>query len=257
LPEFVVVDNSHKLFLWQAGLRQLIEVRRVVFPLKHSDFALDNDDLSHGARTWANLLGLMCAHAWLEQRNRDLLELPIGERAIVATPKDYEAAYAIFKATCTRTVVNLSKTHRKILDAVYALKEEDSDRDGFSQRKIAHKAGISQALVSKEKTFLVTSVKLLREGEHGLTLVADAEPSWWQEGDIMAGFPTPEDVQGWWDETFPPGRGNRGYQSNHLTETERNTDTYAETGDYQERNQQVISSDHDYSVITQEVISET
>jgi hypothetical protein len=217
---------------------------------------LDNDDVSHGARTWANLLGLMCAHAWLEQRNRELIELPTGERAIVATPKDYGAAYEIFEATSTRTVVNLSKTHRKILDALYVLKEEDSDRDGFSQRRIAKEAGISQALVSKEKTFLVTSAKLLREGEHGLTLVADAEPSWWQEGDVMAGFPTPDDVQAWWDETFPPGGGNRGDQSNHRTETDRDPDTYAENGDHQASNHRVISSDRDHSVITPRVIRE-
>jgi hypothetical protein len=143
LPEFAVKENSRKLFLWRAGLRQLAEVRRVVFPLRHPDFALDNDDLSHGARTWTNLLGLMCAHGWLEQRNRDLVELPTGERAIVATPWDYRAAYEIFKATCTRTIVNLGKTHRKIVDAVYTLKEENADRDGFSQRGIARKAGIS------------------------------------------------------------------------------------------------------------------
>jgi hypothetical protein len=256
LPEFAVVDNSHRLFLWRAGLDQLTRLRRVVFPLKHPDFALDNDDLSHGARTWANLLGLMCSHCWLEQRNRDLTELPSGERAIVATPDDYRAAYEVFKATCTRTIVNLSKTHRKILDAVYALKEEDPDRDGFSQRKIAKEAGISQALVSKEKTYLVTSAKLLREGEHGLTLLADAEPAWWKEGDVMAGFPTPAEVQEWWDETFPPGGGNRGNRSNHLTGTGLNPDTYEENGDHQESNRRVITGDHDHSPITYRTIGE-
>jgi DNA primase len=256
LPDFTVKDNSRKLFLWRAGLRQLAEVRRVVFPLRHPDFALDNDDLSHGARTWTNLLGLMCAHGWLEQRNRDLVELPTGERAIVATPWDYRAAYEIFKATCTRTIVNLSKTHRKIVDAVYTLKEENPERDGFSQRGIAKKAGISQALVSKEKTFLTKSAKLLQEGEHGLILVAGAEPSWWHEGDVMAGFPTPNDVQAWWDETFPPDGAYQGNQSNHLTETDRNSNTYAENDDHQESNHQVIISDHDHSAITQALISE-
>jgi DNA primase len=254
LPDFAVKDNSRKLFLWRAGLRQLTEVRRVVFPLKHPDFALDNDDLSHGPRTWAALLGLMCTHAWVEQRNRDLIELPIGERAIVAIPEDYGVAYGIFRATCARTVVNLSKTHRKILDAVYILKEGDPGRDGFSQRKIAKEAGISQTLVSKEKTFLTASAKLLREAEHGLILVADAEPSWWQEGDVMAGFPTPHEVQAWWDENFPPGRSNRSNQSNHLAGTDPNPDTYAENEDHQGSNHRVITGDHDYSVITQEAI---
>jgi hypothetical protein len=208
------------------------------------------------------LLGLMCAHAWLEQRNRELIELPTGERAIVATPKDYGAAYEIFEATSTRTVVNLSKTHRKILDALYVLKEEDSDRDGFSQRRIAKEAGISQALVSKEKTFLVTSAKLLREGEHGLTLVADAEPSWWQEGDVMAGFPTSDDVRAWWDETFLPGGGNQGNHGDHPAEMSRNPVTYGENGDYQMSNHRIITEstgdhgNHDYSLITKEAISE-
>ena len=60
LPDYAATNNSHKLFLWQAGLSQLTEIRRVVVPLRHSDFALDNDELAHGAKTWANLLGLMC-----------------------------------------------------------------------------------------------------------------------------------------------------------------------------------------------------
>jgi len=256
LPDFAVKDNSRKLFLWRAGLHQLTEVRRVVFPLKHPDFALDNDDLSYGARTWANLLGLMCAHAWLEQRNRELIELATGERAIVATPEDYRAAYGVFKATCTRTVINLSKTHRRILDAIYALKEEYPDREGFSQRKIAKEAGISQALVSKEKTFLTTSAKFLREGEQGLILIADAEPSWWQEGDVMAGFPTPDEVQAWWDETPPPGGGNRSDQSNHPARVDHNLDTYAEPGEHQKGNRRVITGNRDHSAITQELISE-
>src|SRR5215217_3709691 len=256
LPDFAVKDNSRKLFLWRAGLRQLAEVRRVVFPLRHPDFALDNDDLSHGARTWTNLLGLMCAHGWLEQRNRVLVELPTGERAIVANAGDYRAAYEIFKATCTRTIVNLSKTHRKIVDAVCALKEEYPDREGFSQRKIAKEAGISQALVSKEKTFLTTSAKFLREGEQGLILIADAEPSWWQEGDVMAGFPTPDEVQAWWDETPPPGGGNRSDQSNHPARVDHNLDTYAEPGEHQKGNRRVITGNRDHSAITQELISE-
>ena len=180
LPGYAAADHSHRLFVWRAGLRQLAETRRVVFPLEHADFALDNDGLSHGARTWANLLGLMCAHAWLEQRNRDVVELTTGECAVVAEPDDYGAAYEIFRATCARTVVNLSETHRKILDGVYELKAKNGERVGFSQREIAEEAEVSQSSVSYSKTFLVQSAKLLVEGDGGLNLVAGAEPGWWE-----------------------------------------------------------------------------
>jgi hypothetical protein len=54
----------------------------------------------------------MLAHAWLEQRNREIIELPSGEPAVFAIPEDYEAAYLIFKATCERSILNLSDTHR-------------------------------------------------------------------------------------------------------------------------------------------------
>jgi hypothetical protein len=50
----------------------------VVFPLEHPDFALDDDGIAHGARLWANLLSLMATHAWLEQKNRRVLELGEG-----------------------------------------------------------------------------------------------------------------------------------------------------------------------------------
>ena len=49
------------------------------------------------------------------------MELPSGEAAVLVTPEDYEAAYLIFKVTCERSILNLSDTHRKILDAVYDL----------------------------------------------------------------------------------------------------------------------------------------
>jgi predicted DNA-binding protein YlxM (UPF0122 family) len=132
----------------------------------------------------------MLAHAWLEQRNRDVMELASGERAIVATPEDYEAAYAVFKATCERSVVNLSDTHRAILDAVYELSSQ-SAFDGFSLRKIADKAGVHHSTVAEHKTYLTKSAKLLKEVESGLDLVADAEPSWWRKGDLLVGFPRP------------------------------------------------------------------
>ena len=143
LPDAQAVDNSHEEFLWREGLRQLTSVRRVVFPLRHPDFALDDDQVSHGARLWANLLSLMATHAWLEQRNRRLLDLgeEIGEGrvAVEATPDDYAAAFRIFTRVCKRTVVNLSDTHRKILDTLYDLHMEFPNREGFTQREI--KAG--------------------------------------------------------------------------------------------------------------------
>jgi transcriptional regulator with XRE-family HTH domain len=172
-----------------------------VFDLIKKEFCFDSDQVSHGARLWGNLLGLMLAYAWLEQRNREVMELASGERAIVATSQDYEAAYNLFKAMCERSVVNLSDTHRKILNAVYELKQETDLADGFSQRKIAEKAGVSVSTVSEHKTYLTKSVKLLREAEEGgLTLVADAEPSWWEKGDLLVGFPRPEQVREWWGE---------------------------------------------------------
>src|SRR3712207_6238917 len=75
LPNAASLDYSREQWLWQEGLRQLTAHRRVVFPLRHPDFALDDDQVSHGARLWANLLSVMAAHAWLEQKNRRLLDL--------------------------------------------------------------------------------------------------------------------------------------------------------------------------------------
>jgi hypothetical protein len=193
-------DHTPKIRDWQAAWRSLTAIRRVVFEVKRDEFCFNSDTVSHGARLWGNLLGLMQANAWLEQRSRDVVELASGERAIIATPEDYKVAYDVFKATCERSVVNLSDTHRKILDAVYGLQNEDTLADGFSQRKIADKAGVSVSTVSEHKTYLTKSVKLLRETEGGLTLVADAEPSWWEKGDLLIGFPRPEQVRAWWEE---------------------------------------------------------
>ena len=142
----------------------------------------------------------MCAHAWLEQRNRKIIELANGERAVVASSEDYEAAYRVFAATSRRTVVNLSDTHRKILDALYQLHKENLEADGFTQRRIAEKASVKQGTVSKNKTFLVTNAKLVWEPNHGLALVEGAEPSWWTDADLMNGFPSPEKVRQWWGE---------------------------------------------------------
>ncbi len=213
LPDYAPANDAETKRRWNATLESLTDVRRVVFPLERDEFALDNDGISHGARLWANVLGLMSSHAWLEQRNREILRLPSGERAVVATPDDYEAAYHVFAATSCRTVVNISATHRKLLGALYELRQEASDARGFSQRRIAEKAQVTQGAVSKNKTFLVTSLKLVRETEHGLALVSDADPSWWASDDLMHGFPTPEMVRKWWSEGESPSGPGGGQKS--------------------------------------------
>jgi hypothetical protein len=168
----------------------------------------------------------MLAHAWLEQRNRKVVELASGERAIVAVPEDYEAAYDIFKVTCERSVVNLSDTHRAILDAVYELSCQ-SLFDGFSLRKIADKAGVHHSTVAEHKTYLTKSAKLLKEVEGGLDLVSDAEPSWWRKDDLLVGFPRPEQVYRWWQERgFSSPESTR--QDRQPTEEDHNPDNYAE-----------------------------
>jgi len=239
LPGYAATDDAVTVRKWRAALSSLTEVRRVVFPLDREGFALDNDGVSHGARLWANLLGLMCSHAWLEQRNREIMELPKGERAVVATPDDCEAAYGVFKATCQRTVVNLSETHRKILDAIYELQQDDPTADGFPQRAIAEQAGVQQGTVSKHKAFFTMSAKLIRETDHGLALVSGAEPSWWAGHDLMQGFPSPVQVRSWWAEEHPPpdsaGGDDRRNTRNHRNTGNRSSpdeatsaDTYAE-----------------------------
>lgn len=202
---YAATDYTEQIRAWHAALKTLTDTRKVVIPVHHKDFRFDSDSVSHGARVWTNVMGLMCTHAWLEQRNREVISLENGEKAIVATPEDYEVAYEVFKATCERSVINLSDTHRKILDAVHALQEEakeDPEQAGwpsFSQRKIEGmskklygKAYVRQSSISENKTFLVKSVKFLREpwGEGGgLALVEDADPSLWEKGDTLDGFP--------------------------------------------------------------------
>ena len=198
-------DFAEEIRAWQAALLSLTGMRRVVVPVDSDDFRFSSDEVSHGARLWTNLMGLMCAHAWLEQRNREVMTLPNGEQAIVAAPEDYEAAYRVFEATCERSVKNIGAVHRKILDAVHEMLQEEEDlppgsfwRIGFSQRKIAQRSGVPQSTISDNKTFLVTSAKLLQENDEGLTLVPGAQPSWWEKGDVLAGFPRPEQVRAWW-----------------------------------------------------------
>jgi DNA primase len=236
LPDAIAVGHSRGQWLWQESLRQLTAHRRVVFPLRHPDFALDDDQVSHGARLWANLLSIMAAHAWLEQKNRRLLDLLAhtegdGERVgIEATPDDYAAAYRIFTKVCKRTVVNLSDTHRKILGAIHDLHQEFPNREGFPQREIAKGAKVALSTVSDNKTFLVTSAKLLKETEAGLALVEGADPSWWATGDLMNGLPTPEQVRSWWEDRNPSSTGGA-ERGERTVEYGHKPHTYAVNGD--------------------------
>src|ERR687897_334300 len=242
LPDAATADYSREAFLWREGVRQLTANRRVVFSLRHPDFALDDDQVSHGARLWANLLSVMATHAWLEQRNRRLLDLGEGRVANEATPDDYAAAYRIFNKVCKRTVVNISDTHRKILDSLYDLQQQFPNRKGFTQREIAKEGKdvpseqrVSQGSFSNNKPFLITSAKLMKETEDGLALVEGAEPSWWFHDGIMTGLPTPEQVKAWWEEPEPDPPPKGSDRANHLiTEDETNdkVDTYAERHDY-------------------------
>ena len=207
LPDHSGEDHTPGMNAWHASLQTLTGNRRVVFPLSHEGFCFDSDTVSHGARLWGNLLGLMLSHAWLEQRNRETVELPSGDdssgaTAIVATPGDYEAAYQVFETACERSVVNLSDTHRAILDAIYDLKQQSTFMDGYSLRRIADQAGVHHSTVGEHRTFLTKSVKLLRETDSGmLDLVADAEPSWWSGEGLLEGFPRPEQVWRWWEQS--------------------------------------------------------
>jgi hypothetical protein len=131
------------------------------------------------------------------------LELEEGTLAIEATPDDYETAYLIFNEVCKRTVVNLSDTHRNILNGLYDLMENNPERDGFRQREIAEAGGVALGAISNHKTFLVMSAKLMKESEDGLALVDGADPSWWESGEIMQGLPTPVQVRSWWEARAP------------------------------------------------------
>lgn len=232
LPGYATKDHAPTVRAWRAALTSLTGTRRVVFDLEHEEFCFDSDEVSHGARLWGNLLGLMLAHAWLEQRSREVMELPSGERAILATPEDYAVAYAIFKETCERSIVNLSDTHRQILNAVYELQAQTTFTDGFSQRRIAESAGLHHSTVGEHKTFLTKSVKLLRETEEGgLSLVAGAEPDWWNRGEMLAGFPRPDQVAGWWSAGNNSCTGSKSARhARHPLEEDRKADTYAGKG---------------------------
>ena len=232
LPDAATKDYSQEVFLWQEGLRQLTNVRRVIFPLRHPDFALDDDQICHGARLWANLLSLMATAAWLEQRNRRILELEEGTLAVEATPNDYETAYNIFNEICRRTVVNLSDIHRKMLNGTYDLMENNPERGGFTQREISKASGVSLGTVSNHKTFLCMSAKLMKETDEGLALVEGADSSWWETGKMMQGLPTPARVRGWWEERGlePPDPHEHDEHVNLVGEGQGKRHIYADTG---------------------------
>jgi hypothetical protein len=232
LPDAARADYSRERWLWQEGLRSLTAIKKVVFPLRHPDFALDDDQISHGARLWANLLSLMATAAWLEQKNRRILDLGEETLAIEATPDDYETAYRIFNQVCKRTVVNLSDTHRSILNGLYDLMEKNPERYGFRQREISEASGVSLGAVSNHKTFLVMSAKLMKETEDGLALIDGADPSWWATGEMIQGLPTPEKVPAWWEERDPdsPKGGEHGEHVNKGGAETQNSDTYAGSG---------------------------
>jgi hypothetical protein len=192
----VVFDEERKL--WHAALRSLTGHRRVIWDFAdHEGFGVDNDDLDHGARLWSNLLGLGEANAFLEQENRTIETLEDGSEVIVATAEDYRVAYDLVAATSTRSMVNLSENHRKILQAAYEL-EGGGSFVTSTQKEIADKAGVHPSTVTRNKTYLITSLKFMVEDFKGeLRLVSGAEPSWWEEGEPMRGFPKPDDVDGW------------------------------------------------------------
>jgi hypothetical protein len=220
----------------------------------------------------------MATHAWLEQRNRRLLDLGEGRVAIEATPDDYAAAYRIFNTVCKRTVVNISDTHRKILNSLYDVQQQFPNREGFTQREIAKEGkdvpseqSVSQGSISNNKTFLVTSAKLMKETDDGLALVEGAEPSWWSQDGIMMGLPTPEQVRAWWEDSNPdpdpPSKGtNLANQLITKDETGGKADTYGERDDYPAFNQGLITNspdggqgqphDSNHSAISEGLISE-
>jgi hypothetical protein len=203
LPDYIAADHGETLKRWKAAFKTLTAVRKVVLPGKAEGFKYDNDSVSHGARLWRNLCSFMLTHAWLEQRNRTVMTLSTGEKAVVVTAVDYRVAYKLFEAVAKRSVVNLSDTHKKICDGVYELQNSKGlgrlQGRGFSIREIAKKANLNHQTVQKHKTFLIASEGLLREGEKGgLMLVEGAEPSWWHESDLLRGLPKPEEVKKWW-----------------------------------------------------------
>jgi DNA primase len=223
-----VLDVSDEdLRRWQAALQSLTETRSVVWAFaEHEGFHLDNGSLEHGARLWHNLLGLAQANAFLEQNNREIVELDDGTPAIEARAEDYAVAYGLLADTSKRSMVNLSDAHRKILDAAYELGQTFSG--GWSMRKIAEKAGVSTSTVHSNKTFLTKSVGYIYPHEDGgLAIVQGADKSWWTEGEPMRGFPRPETVYGWEEPPPEDTHTPRGRKQPNSRTPDENPDRYA------------------------------
>jgi hypothetical protein len=129
-------------------------------------------------------------------------------------------------------VINLSDTHRNILDALYELRDESPLRGGFTTREVASKAGCSPQTVSNNKAFLSMSAKLIKETEDGISLLPGADPEEWRSGDLTKGLPSPEKVRTWWEEQNPPPDSPDGHkttgQAGQGAETGDKADTYAE-----------------------------
>jgi hypothetical protein len=206
LPEYVAKDHTEELRLWRRAFEKLTEVRRVVIPSAPPELCFSNEGISHGVRVWRSFMTLVLTNCWLEQQNREVRTLSNDLEVVVVRAEDYKVAYEIFSTTAGRSVVNLSDTHRKILDALLDLEESEGkqiSRDrGFSLRKIAEAAGegVSHETVRKNKAFLHMSVGLVDEMDRGgLRIVDGAERSWWAKPEnLLEGFPRPEQVARWW-----------------------------------------------------------
>jgi hypothetical protein len=64
-------------------------------------------------------------------------------------------------------------------------------------------------------------------------LVADAEPSWWSKGEVLAGFPRPAQVADWYEGKESAGASTSpesARQPRHPEDASHNADTYAEKG---------------------------
>jgi hypothetical protein len=221
LPNYAAKDHTGELNLWKRAFEKLTSVRRVVIPSVHPDFCITSEGVSHGARLWRSFLSLMLTNCWLEQRNREVRMLRDDLDVVVATPEDYRVAYEIFQTTAGRSVVNISTTHRWILDALFVLEGEEGKRiakdSGFSLRAIAQKAGtgVSHETVRKNKAFLCQSLGFVVEMDRGgLRLVGGAESGWWANPEnILEGFPRPEKVSLWWGSRNGVDRVDTGPQS--------------------------------------------
>jgi hypothetical protein len=61
-----------------------------------------------------------------------------------------------------------------------------------------------------------------------LDLVADAEPSWWNDDDLLEGFPHPEQVWRWWEEKESQPAQESTRQARHSGDEDQEPLSYAE-----------------------------